>query len=82
VRGLCEELDLVHGVDPFVAPSARAHHLLPPSWYRGYRHRFTEPELDELLRRLPTSAQGYIFFNNISMWDDAVSLVKKLAKSR
>jgi uncharacterized protein YecE (DUF72 family) len=83
VSGLCEELDLVHGVDPFVALSARA----PILYFRihgigGYRHRFTALELDGLLRRLPTSAQGYIFFNNISMCDDAASLAKKLATRR
>jgi uncharacterized protein YecE (DUF72 family) len=65
-----------------VAPAAAA--CAPIIYFRlhgigGYRHRFTEPELDELLGRLPTSSQGYIFFNNISMWDDAIKLAEKLS---
>jgi uncharacterized protein YecE (DUF72 family) len=81
VRGLCEDLDLVHGVDPFVASATRA----PIIYFRlhgigGYRHRFTEPELDELLGHLPASPKGYIFFNNISMWDDAIKLLDKLER--
>jgi uncharacterized protein YecE (DUF72 family) len=84
VRELCEELDLVHGVDPFVARAAAT--CAPIIYFRlhgigGYRHRFTEPELDELLRRLPsTSKGGYIFFNNISMRDDALKLLEKLER--
>ena len=75
VRDLCRELDLIHCVDPFKAD---------PQWGRvryfrihgitGYRYRFSEMDLKELLER----SQGvtYCLFNNTNMWVDALAFLR------
>lgn len=71
VRGLCEDLDLLHGTDPLVrAP------LWGEPWYLrlhggpGYRHRYTREEL-ERLAALVEGRDALVLFNNVSMLDDA-----------
>lgn len=68
VASLCEELGLVHAVDPFLRPS-----LTPGMLYwrlhgnRSHRDRYTDEELlriDEWLRQRG-SADAYVLFNNI-----------------
>jgi uncharacterized protein YecE (DUF72 family) len=71
VRGLCQELDLVHCTDPFVAESLHG----PFRYYRlhgrgGYRYRYTDADLQELRGRCRPPA--YVMFNNVSMWEDAL----------
>ena len=69
---LCEELDLVHGVDPLQQPSVtdglgyfRLHGRT------GYAYRYTEADLKQLLTLAQVQESCYVFFNNVSMWDDA-----------
>jgi uncharacterized protein YecE (DUF72 family) len=72
VRELCDELGLVQGGDPFVQ-------TLPKrglGYFRlhgrtGYRYRYTDADLAELLRLARPHAPCYVFFNNISMLEDA-----------
>ncbi len=67
VRGLCEELGLVHAVDPFVAetqtpadPYFRLHGVT------GARHVYSDAELERLRGMLPpTENPAYVLFNNI-----------------
>ncbi|MDR7595090.1 MAG: DUF72 domain-containing protein [Armatimonadota bacterium] len=71
VRRLCQELDLVHCTDPFVARSVFGHFR----YYRlhgrgGYRYRYTEEDLREL--RGWCQEPAYVLFNNVSMWEDAL----------
>jgi uncharacterized protein YecE (DUF72 family) len=71
VHGLCRDLDLVHGTDPFVAESVWGHFR----YYRlhgrgGYRYRYTDEDLRELRARCVPPA--YVMFNNVSMWEDAL----------
>lgn len=81
VRELCEELGLLHVVDPFVRPP-----VTPGPFYHrlhgigGYGHRFSDAELRQLLdliRRFP--AGGRCLFNNVSMREDALRFARLLA---
>jgi uncharacterized protein YecE (DUF72 family) len=67
VRGLCEELDLIHAVDPFVRPS-----LTPQLIYwrlhgnRSHYARYTDDELRQIHAWLPPNdVDAYVMFNNI-----------------
>ncbi len=68
---LCRELDLVHCVDPFKAKSVTA----GLRYYRlhgitGYRHKYNDEELRDLLRHRAENAATYYLFNNVSMHRD------------
>ncbi len=73
VKELCEELDLIHCVDPFVSKPVWGRLLyLRLHGGRGYRHKYTEEELKSLLQWIKdTFKETYLLFNNIYMWDDA-----------
>jgi uncharacterized protein YecE (DUF72 family) len=67
VHELCEELGLVHAVDPFVAetqtPDAAYFRL---HGVTGARHVYSDEELVRLRGMLPRSANpAYVLFNNI-----------------
>ena len=73
VRGLCEELRLVHVVDPFVART-----VTPSRIYfrlhgrKGWRYTYEQDELEELLSMLPRGERAsYVLFNNVRMREDA-----------
>ena len=79
-RDLCRELDLIHGVDPFVHESQtpellywRLHGL--GSAYRPY----TAGELRQLAAKLPDGASGFVLFNNIPRVNDALTFREILA---
>jgi len=70
IRALCQELDLVHCVDPFQREPLYGE----VKYFRlhggpGYRHRYTDEELGWLGHRWK---EGYFLFNNLSMYDDAL----------
>jgi uncharacterized protein YecE (DUF72 family) len=73
IRELCEELDLIHCVDPFVSRPVWGKLLyLRLHGGKGYRHKYTEEELKSLLQWIKDfSKETYLLFNNIYMWDDA-----------
>jgi uncharacterized protein YecE (DUF72 family) len=78
VRSLCEELHLTHAVDPFRQPCLAG--AVP--YYRlhggtGYSHRFTDEELDELKRRVGPGP-AHVFFNNVTMKEDALRFLARL----
>lgn len=73
IKGICDELDLWHCVDPFarrtVTPEKcyyRLHGI--PRW----RYTYEDDELYELVSLLPKERLAYVFFNNITMKGDAV----------
>jgi uncharacterized protein YecE (DUF72 family) len=73
IRGLCEELDLIHVVDPWVRlPVSRGPMYLRLHGVGGYGHRYTAAEL-EWLRDLVRGwdAGGWCLFNNVFMREDA-----------
>ena len=73
VLELCDELDLWHCVNPFQRPTItpdRCYYRLhgQPRW----RYTYEDDELMELISLLPKKKLSYVFFNNITMKDDAV----------
>jgi uncharacterized protein YecE (DUF72 family) len=73
VRELCRELGLILCVDPLAGGSLRG----APGYFRlhglgGYRYRYTDADLNRLKVILSPVRGGYLFFNNISMYDDAL----------
>lgn len=72
VKELCEELGLVHGVDPFQQMPVTA----GGGYFRlhgrgGYRYRYSDAELEELLAKTRAWSPCYVLFNNLSMREDA-----------
>jgi uncharacterized protein YecE (DUF72 family) len=72
VLSLCEELDLVHVVDPLLARS-----VTPDFVYfrlhggKDFKHVFSDEELLKVVSLIPVGKPAYIMFNNIKMWEDA-----------
>jgi uncharacterized protein YecE (DUF72 family) len=80
IKELCEELDLWHCVDPFARPTVtpqncyyRLHGI--PRW----RYTYEDEELFELASLLPEERLSYVFFNNITMRNDAIRFTKVIA---
>jgi uncharacterized protein YecE (DUF72 family) len=74
VASLCDELDLVHVVDPFKnLPLHRSRiRYFRLHGISGTSHRFTNAELQQLRQTCDASRTPvYCFFNNIAMSDDA-----------
>ncbi|HZH90345.1 MAG TPA: DUF72 domain-containing protein [Pyrinomonadaceae bacterium] len=72
VRELCGELDLTHVVDPFAARTVTPERC----YYRlhgrtGWRYKYEEDELAELVSMLPRAGVSYVLFNNVRMAEDA-----------
>ncbi len=83
IKEICDELDLWHCVDPFARPTVtpqncyyRLHGI--PRW----RYSYEEDELQELVSLLPGKRLSYVFFNNITMKDDALRFQKVIAECR
>jgi uncharacterized protein YecE (DUF72 family) len=84
VAGLCEDLDLLHCIDPFEAnPTA----VSAPYWrlhgQGGYSYQYSDDDLEELLnavriRVTKVEQPQYIFFNNIWMKEDALRFQERL----
>ena len=72
VRKLCEDLELWHTVDPF----ARATVTPERCYFRlhgrvRWRYTYEDGELEELATMIPKRRLAYVFFNNITMIEDA-----------
>jgi len=69
---LCEDLNLWHVVDPFMART-----VTPTKCYfrlhgrKGWRYVYEDGELEELATMLPKRGASYVFFNNLRMVEDA-----------
>jgi uncharacterized protein YecE (DUF72 family) len=83
IEKICRDLDLWHCVDPFVRQT-----LTPDNcYYRlhgigGYRYKYEDGELDELVSLLPDDRLSYVFFNNNEMFDDAVRFKRIVEQNR
>jgi len=87
VGELCAELDLIHGVDPFV--TALVHGDI--AYFRlhgigGYRYRFTDDDLHRLVGWCRDALGAnwkavYVLFNNIAMLADARRFLALTAQS-
>lgn len=80
VRELCQELNLIHCVDPFQRSSVHG----APAYFRlhgrsGYRYRYTEEDLAQLKTWCEQLADVYCLFNNVYMWESALRCRQLLA---
>ena len=78
ISTICEELNLVHCVDPFADQPVCGTdfgylrlHGSPPG-RRMYHYSYTEADLQFLYERCRYFSQVYILFNNYTMFDDAL----------
>ena len=70
IREVCKKFDLVDVVDPFLRrPVTGNLFYFRLHGGKGYRHKFSEDELRWLARII--KKDGYVMFNNISMFFDA-----------
>ncbi|MCR4406431.1 MAG: DUF72 domain-containing protein [Anaerolineae bacterium] len=77
VAALCQELDLIHTVDPFQrwpVTSRLAYFRLHGK--TGYRYRYTDEDLACLLEWCRRFDAAYCLFNNISMWEDGLRMIQ------
>lgn len=88
IAEVCDELNLVHCVDPLAANGITSGLI----YWRlhgigSYRHRYSDHELYNLKRKLiekiETSEcrEAYVFFNNLSMWDDSLRMKRLLLEN-
>jgi uncharacterized protein YecE (DUF72 family) len=82
VKELCDELNLWHCVNPFERPTVTPKNCYyrlhgQPRW----RYTYEDDELMELVSVLPKKRLAYVFFNNITMKDDAVRFQKILKEA-
>jgi len=73
IKEICDELNLWHCVNPFARPTVtpdKCYYRLhgQPRW----RYTYDDDELYELVSLVPSDELSYVFFNNITMKDDAV----------
>ena len=74
-RALCEQLDLIHCVDPLERwPLQGRVKYFRLHGGRGYRHVYSDEELEEL--RGMAEGEVFVLFNNLSMYDDALRFIK------
>jgi uncharacterized protein YecE (DUF72 family) len=74
-----EDLNLLHCVDPLQRPSVwgeRAYFRLHGR--TGYRYRYTDEDLDQLLEWCRLYPEGCCLFNNISMFENALRMKELL----
>lgn len=81
INEICDELDLWHCVNPFERPTVtpnRCYYRLHgrPRW----RYTYEDAELYELATIVPNDRLGYVFFNNITMRQDAERFVRVLSQ--
>jgi uncharacterized protein YecE (DUF72 family) len=74
VDELCHELNLIHAVDPFVQSCVTGYAYYRLHGKGGYRYRYTDDDLDALLAFCLGHTFVYTYFNNVTMFDDALRL--------
>lgn len=82
VGELCQELKLVHGVDPFVqGPQTKGLGYLRLHGRGGSRYRYTDDDLRQLLETVRGPIPSYVLFNNLSMLEDARRFLEIASRS-
>ncbi len=73
IKDICKQHNLWHAVDPLkrqtVTPEKCYYRL---HGMTGFRYQYEDGELEELVSLLPENKLSYVFFNNISMTEDAL----------
>jgi len=83
VKKICKDLDLWHIVDPFAKQTVTPNRCYFRLHGRtGWRYTYEDDELEELVSLLPEEDLAYVFFNNITMTDDAVRFEQILKSAR
>ena len=80
IKRICEELDLVHVVDPFVSEQLYGEICYFRLHGFDYKHKYTDEELMELQNLL--NKDCYVMFNNVHMFDDALRFKQLVEKRR
>lgn len=81
IKGLCEDLQLWHVVDPFANQTMTSDQCYFRLHGRqGWRYQYEPAELADLVELLPDRKTSYVFFNNIHMTPDAL-VFKKLVEA-
>ncbi len=79
VRDLCRDLNLLHVVDPFLRlPVTDKIAYFRLHGRTGYRYRYTDGDLRQLLAWCSVYEEVYCLFNNVTMWEDALRLKEGL----
>ncbi len=79
IKSLCEELELIHTVDPFMRkPLYGNKRYFRLHGIGGYRYRYTCEDLRKLLQIITEDREYYIMFNNIFMFENAVEFKNML----
>ncbi len=79
IRTLCQELDLIHCVDPFDRLPVYGDLLYFRLHGRGgYRYTYTDEDLARLNDWCQAAREVYVLFNNVSMWEDALRFRERI----
>ncbi|MDZ7334429.1 MAG: DUF72 domain-containing protein [candidate division KSB1 bacterium] len=80
IASLCERLNLVHCVDPFVTePVSGSIYYFRLHGIGGYRYRFSTQDFERLTVYHLSDKPIYYMFNNVAMLEDARSFLKFIA---
>ncbi len=81
IRGLCEEVDLIHVVDPLKQlPQSEGLRYFRLHGVTGYRYLHTDQDLQAVVEQCARGVPTYVLFNNLFMGEDALRLQKLLAQ--
>lgn len=84
VEDLANDLDIVHGVDPFLrspATTGLRYYRLHGRPNYTYSYTYTTEDFEELEEQIPDDEAAWIFFNNRTMADDARELQERLGSA-
>jgi len=82
VLSVCRELDLIHVVDPFLSDPLYGDIFYFRLHGFDYKHKYTDKELQRLSEKCRELGKGgYVMFNNVHMFDDAVRFRKLVEKA-
>lgn len=73
VARLCEDLGLMHAVDPFMNASVTGEAYFRLHGRGGYRYSYTQEDLLALLDLCRPHNLCYVYFNNMTMFQDALA---------
>jgi uncharacterized protein YecE (DUF72 family) len=79
IASLCQDLDLIHCVDPF-KPETVTQDL---AYFRlhgidSYYHNYTDHKLEQVRTWCEPFETAYVLFNNVSLWKDGLRLREML----
>lgn len=81
IRGLCQQLNLIHCVDPFkTSPTWGEIRYFRLHGKTGYRYKYSDDDLEELLKRIGARCDCYVMFNNVPMFEDALRFIEMIRR--